>query len=185
MIRKLYLDLDGTLANWMKKAFETFDINAPTLEQIQERDTWKAIKLESEDVFWKEIEKYGDKWWETIEPFDYTKELYNLCKSLAPTCILSKTGPNPSAGAGKIKWIYKNLGKDVSNFLLGRTKIFNAYPDALLIDDYDKNCEKFIENGGNAFVWPQPYNTNSHLTPKQAMKQIVRMVKELENARIS
>ena len=35
-----------------------------------------------------------------------------------------------------------------------------AAPGVLLIDDSDKNCEKFVQHSGHAILFPRPWNSN-------------------------
>lgn len=39
-----------------------------------------------------------------------------------------------------------------------------AKSGAILIDDYDVNVSKFIQNGGRAILFPQPWNENRAIT---------------------
>lgn len=89
---------------------------------------------------------------------------------------LAKTGPNPSAASGKMKWIDKHLA--THNFLLGRVKRFYAAPNCLLIDDKEKNCADFIKHGGNAFLWPQPYNKHRGLSHKDALEILQNLMSQ-------
>jgi 5'(3')-deoxyribonucleotidase len=176
MNTRIFLDQDGVLANWQQHVFDTFDVASPTHIQRAEYDTWKCCGFTTENDFWRKLDEYGDEWWANIPPFEYTQDLWQLCNRIAPTCILTKTGPNPSAASGKMKWIDKHL--NTHNFLMGRVKRFCAGPQALLIDDKEKNCMDFVKHGGNAFLWPASYNKYRGLSHNDALEILKNLMSQ-------
>ena len=61
---------------------------------------------------------------------------------------------------GKSDWIDEYYPELRSNILFGSAKRFCASKDAFLIDDLDYNVETFVENGGNAWLYPRPWNSD-------------------------
>ena len=55
------------------------------------------------------------------------------------------------------------FGRGFRDFLIGPPKWICARPDQLLIDDNDGNVESFRERGGQAILFPQPWNLNHRL----------------------
>ncbi len=61
---------------------------------------------------------------------------------------------------GKMKWLQRKAPALASHFIMTTApKSFAASPWSVLIDDSDKNCQEFIEAGGNAIVVPRPWNS--------------------------
>jgi hypothetical protein len=60
--------------------------------------------------------------------------------------------------AGKLVWLGNLFGTPFRDYLMGPNKHFLARDGAVLIDDNDDKCIKFVEYGGNAILFPQKWN---------------------------
>ena len=60
---------------------------------------------------------------------------------------------------GKVEWIAHHL--NTRDFFLGANKEFAAGPDKYLVDDYDKNLDKFAKAGGVAVRFKAPWDESS------------------------
>ena len=75
-------------------------------------------------------------------------------------CLLTSPTIDPDCLAGKLEWIHAFTPKWLHRqFLVGPCKQFCAHPDALLVDDSDKNVNAFRKWGGKALLVPRPWNT--------------------------
>jgi hypothetical protein len=61
---------------------------------------------------------------------------------------------------GKVHWLQQFFDPRFRRYMLGSHKHLMAKPGVVLIDDSDAKCEKFIEAGGGAILFPQPWNSN-------------------------
>ena len=52
------------------------------------------------------------------------------------------------------------------DFMIGTQKYLLAKPDVVLIDDQHKNIDLFREHGGQAILFPQPWNENYAITDR-------------------
>lgn len=118
--------------------------------------------------FWKCL---GHDFWSTL---GFTKEGMGVLEMLysrgleKQVCLLSSPTLEPGCWSGKAQWVKDNLphfyhGKQ---FILSYDKLWNVQPDALLIDDRYETCSKWVAAGGQAFVFPRPWNPLYEEEPK-------------------
>ena len=69
--------------------------------------------------------------------------------------------PNAGSYEGKQLWIEKNIAAmEKRTIITNAAKSTFAAPDALLIDDRDKNVDEFRAAGGHAILIPRPWNSS-------------------------
>ena len=129
----------------------------------------------TEATFWQSIKR---DFWATVPP-SCDIGLIRDCAELVGcdnVCILSSPTLDPDCLAGKLEWIHAHLPSWFRRqFLIGPRKHFCARPDALLIDDRDKNVEDFRAHGGQAILMPRPWNTrHDHPNPGAYVSRILR-----------
>ncbi len=159
-MRTIFLDMDGVLCNFVggfcalhgKSADEVF----PPGQQgnYEFHDSLGMTR----DQLWRSIDAVGEDHWANMQPYPWALELYEHCKSVAPTIILSTPSLHHSSLSGKCRWLQKYFGSRFRDYLLGPRKEECARPDTVLIDDFETNCEKFAARGGKAIVFPRPWN---------------------------
>jgi 5'(3')-deoxyribonucleotidase len=164
MLNAIYLDLDGVLVDFLGGLAKVAGVDA---DRMRASTHWWAVNdiiseswgrpFEEED-FLALLEKGGHDMWANLEKFPWCDELYQMCKSYAPTVIMTKPGAHPSSASGKMEWIQKNL-PDVERFAITPCKHHMSHPGAILIDDNPVGCEKFAQHGGSVYCFPQPWNT--------------------------
>lgn len=111
-------------------------------------------------TFWESIPRHI---WSDAPLSDEFPQLIEHCERLVGReniCLLTSPTLDPECLAGKLEWIHKHMPPWLHRqFLVGPVKHFCARPDALLVDDADKNVRKFKEHGGQAFLVPRPWNS--------------------------
>jgi 5'(3')-deoxyribonucleotidase len=177
----IFLDLDDVLNRFSMYALQSVGCCVDVYDESDWRPEWgfDIVKAANElhatvekfapNDFWDRIQKHV--WAETPKSSEY-EDLLKLCNRLAQyshTCILSAPTHDPECAAGKMDWITWNLPKELQrNFLIGPHKNFCARPDALLIDDSDANVRAFRAWGGQAYLFPRPWNTSHGRKPDYA-----------------
>lgn len=168
----IYLDMDGVLVDFVDGCIDLFfgsDSLKKTLmcnwvmdhggvydiERVFSRWIGETI---TGDQFWKRIDGHSPSFWADLQTYPHTINLYNLCLNLAPTYIVSSPTRDPRSVQGKLKSIQRIFGPRFRQYFLGPHKHRMAMPGALLIDDSDFNCHEFTEAGGEAILFPQPWN---------------------------
>jgi len=172
-ITRIFLDLDGVLADWATAAIL---LHGHVPEAVL--SSWPAGTYDLADVLgisdnemWRPINDAGASFWADLEPLPWCGDLMSLCMRTAPTTILTSPSKDPAAAAGKTMWLQAVFGSSFRDYLIGPAKVACAYPGAVLIDDADKNCETFVASatgvrtGGESIVFPQRWNSKHGLVP--------------------
>lgn len=136
-ILKIFVDLDGVLADWEGRVYNIFGKDH---KSVKSHILWQFIG-ESEN-FWLNIEK--------ISNFDV---IWEYVKDKSPTILTGcpKSSFTKSQDQ-KIEWCKINLGPDVDVITcLAKDKQKHiTEPGDILIDDNIDNCSRWIEHGGVA-----------------------------------
>ena len=132
---KLYVDLDGVLADFVKGFKDITGEDPDTFKKTRsEKELWAAIN--SNKTFFADLDMMSD-----------AQELWNALKKFNPT-ILTTTSRLPRSVEQKKQWVKEHLGKDVNVITVPGTKEEYAAANAILIDDMDKNLIPWKEEGG-------------------------------------
>ena len=162
MINKVYIDLDGVIRAWDQGCIDWFKVPLSTNDVIEWHFLGKYMKENygvSEKEFWSSME--CPEFWLNL-PFtpEAPAILELLDKVKAEVVIL--TSPTLGNAGYSQQWIRNNMPKYFHDkrYILGPDKKYLAYPDALLIDDAEKNIDPWRERGGIGFLYPRPWNRN-------------------------
>lgn len=165
---RIFLDIDDVLNRFTMAALKHVgcDVEVSGYE-YDPAWGWDIVKAANalgghftRDEFWARI---GRDFWATVPVSAECYGLLGVCASLVGAknvCLLSSPPRHPDCLAGKLEWIHTFLPKRMHRqFLFGPRKHFCARPDALLIDDRDKNVDDFRKHGGMAILVPRPWNS--------------------------
>lgn len=153
-IKRIFLDVDGVLANWTKKACEKtsieypIDFEFPNQGWLATRASVKKIQDASDSLeFWTDIEKYP---WsnDIVKMVSQSGKHWNF---------LTKPMKTPHCFAGKAEWMFQHYPYhwDKMWIVTGSKSTVCRGPGDLLIDDMDKNLEEWKEAGGSIFEWKE------------------------------
>jgi len=174
MIEHILLDMDGVVVNFSDSALEA--MGRPDVVVTQ----WnfnEHLGMTISD-FWQELERRTDEsWWASLPKFPWSDELIGLVKSTAPFTFATSPTRDPRSHSGKVAWIQREFGRQFRDYVMTGKKELMAKEGVVLIDDNDKNCEKFRAAGGHAICFPALYNKNSMYADENRL-DIVR--RELE-----
>ena len=158
---RIFIDLDGVLANWYKAMFDTMGMNINSHSSF--RDALKSGKMLDEingfdeDDMWDKINSIGPSWWENIEILPWAKELHDAMQELGDVAFLTSPSKNAQSAAissyGKFLWVDKHFG-EMKNCIITWAKHFCANNNTILIDDSSKKVAMFLDYGGFAYKWP-------------------------------
>lgn len=140
MIKTIYLDMDGVLCDFKSAVVDKY-IYSPLKNTIN----------------WDMLKNMGSEFWANLQWIREGQRLYawlyKFCIEQRITlCILSSIGFREGK-VGKQQWIDKNVTiNPMCIYFVDKNsdKIHFAEKTALLIDDYGKNVERFIQAGGQA-----------------------------------
>jgi 5'(3')-deoxyribonucleotidase len=148
------LDLDGVLVKFVQGALKFHNKQIP-IEDI----TWNFDKqvCETPKQFWEPL---GYDFWFNLEKTEECDKVVEIVERYFGERVVILSSPCRTKGCaeGKVDWIKKNLPQFERRFFIGQAKSLLAAPTKLLIDDYDKNIDEFEKEGGNAYLFPRPWN---------------------------
>lgn len=158
----ILLDVDGVICNFIDGIIKlhNWPINH---DDVSCWDYHKTFNVSDRDM-WKPTE--DGKWWTTLDEYEWAQELVSKLRSYDEVIFCTSPNLDSSCPSQKVKWLrdkgfmphYKN------EYQIGKRKELNAKSGAILIDDSDKNVERYRGHGGIAILFPQPWNKNKNYT---------------------
>ncbi len=167
-ITKIFLDMDDVLNEFTMSTLRELGCDIETYDPTWGWDIVKAANATNSSRsftiqgFWDSLDR---KHWATRPKSEMCDQLIEKSASLVGqenVCVLSSPTLDPDCLAGKLEWIHDNLPSWMHRqYLIGPRKYFCAAPNALLVDDCDKNVDDFRAAGGQALLVPKPWNSKS------------------------
>lgn len=160
-------DLAEVQANWPKGVYNICSVIGIT-----------------ENHMWSQVDSEGISFWRNMPEYSWFEYLYKAFKRRGDVYFLTTPSRNPFCVAGKVAWMQDRFGAGFRNFILTPHKKLLAAPDRILIDDFDRNVDKFREAGGNAVLFPQIWNTSNK--PKEqsnewyVLQEIDKVIENME-----
>ncbi len=160
--KQIFVDLDGVVANWEKRAIEVLGMDFESTKNILKN----GGDLENLcDVHpWEVLDKKHDEFWNELELFPWAYKMIEKLQTLGEVSFLSSGGNiynRPvgvgNAGLGKTIWVADKFNDYKVPLILTKHKYFCAGANSILIDDTPKKIDDFVEYGGHGFLFPHPY----------------------------
>jgi 5'(3')-deoxyribonucleotidase len=154
---KGYVDLDGVLFDWVGSAAKILnvDLTNPVTRDFFKNNT-NAMDLHvGKGRMWKGIDAHGEDFWANLELFPWAVNLWKYCVNYFGKdnlYICTAPSDNPACAAGKVRAIKKHF--NTKHFVITPRKAACASPRSFLIDDTEKQIQRFTDAGGTAFLWP-------------------------------
>jgi len=158
----IYLDLDGVVVDFVSAALKLFD--AEHLQKDWPPGEWDITNVlgVSATDFWSRVDARGELFWKNLQVYPWAGCLLNLIDDYEWYYATSPSRSHRSS-SGKVLWMQEQHGTHFRRYVLGEHKHLLAKSDALLIDDNQKNVERFVENGGKSILFPRPWNRLHHI----------------------
>ncbi len=157
---KIYIDLDGVLANFGKGAKDLVGTN-PDTDGVELNNKQKTKIFREVDFF------------TNLEMMPGAKQMVEKLREYGEIAILSSTGHTDAdrIGGEKRGWVKRHFG-DIHTITVPKSgdKANYASPDAILIDDRTKSTEPFAAAGGHAVL---------HKSVNSTLLQVDQLVKDL------
>ena len=164
----ILLDMDGVLVDFVGGCIEAHGSVEKASDQVAYnfwRD-WKSAwsrKFEWGDESMTDFEFWsacsGGDFWRSLKPYSWTVEFYSELRKIAPVKIVtSPRYEDPECFAGKLHWLKAHLGIEPSDVVFASKKWLLNGNGNILIDDHDDQFDNFISHGGDAIIFPQPWN---------------------------
>ena len=159
MISKIFLDLDGVVRDWCGGINKKWGVKV-NQEAIQRWDYLTEYVMKekgiSEKFFWDDQD---EDFWTGLEFYPEAKQIITMLEQTDRPVYILNSPTLTNAGYSQ-KWIRNKMPAffNEKRYLIGPCKYAVASPDALLIDDAEKNIDPWIEHGGVGFLYPRPWN---------------------------
>lgn len=151
MNTRLYIDLDGVMADFDKYFLQEFGVESQKLD---------------DPTLWKWINGHGN-FFRNLPLCEGALEFFRSVEHLNPTILTACPKSNYAVAAvQKRQWVYEHLSKDVTVIPMmgGKNKrLFMHAPGDILIDDFEKNCIPWAEHGGIAILHKDFESTRDNL----------------------
>lgn len=163
----IYLDQDGPLADFDQALLDNGIVNRTDFIH-KPKDQWnvedmeldaKVVKMMATPDFWTNLPV-------TKGAFDLVAEAMKYDKVFVLTARPSHTSTDTNWIAPiKFEWINKNFPQLSNTFIccLRHEKKDYAKPDSWLIDDMERNCLEWSDQGGKAILWKSAEQTIKEL----------------------
>ena len=171
----VFLDLDDVLVDFCGAALAAHGRSiADYPPGVYELEV--ALHMPKERV-WGPID--GDPvFWHNLKPYPWAQLLPLRALRVGPVRVLSKAHNHPHCYAGK-RWWCNQILPGLKLWLVDDEKHLLARSGRLLIDDADYNVEAWRNAGGQAILFPRPWNKR-HAESYNAIETVLAELKEYE-----
>jgi hypothetical protein len=158
----VFLDMDGVLADFMGGAHKAhgreYDVATYPKGCWEIADHWQMPV----DEFWAGIHAVR-YFWELLDFYPWMNELLTLAAEHGSEVkLLTSPARSPFCYSGKRAWCDQFIPKGIE-LIICKSKHLIAGPNRLLIDDGDHNVDPWRKHGGQAILFPQPWNDYWHM----------------------
>lgn len=148
---QIYCDMDGVLTAFEKQT------------KLKTGKTCAELDKLGDDHFWSEIKKAGIEFWSHMPPMSDMKKLWDFIKPHKPKILSAPARTIEFCVEGKKAWLKKHLGSVEGIFVRASEKQKYAGPNAILIDDLEKNISQWVSKGGIGIL---------HKSAEQTIKEL-------------
>lgn len=151
----VFLDMDGVITDFVEAA--GLAVGHPN-HVPKQWNYFEALGM-TQDQFWEHIDARGEDFWANLRPYPWFLSLYGAMQRQGRKVFIAST---PSlarwSASGKIKWLRTHLTDTYQDYIFLADKSVLAGPGRVLVDDNERFCRAFREAGGQAVLFPQPWN---------------------------
>ena len=184
-IKKVFLDLDGCLADFMGGVHKAFDLPYSYAEYPHTKGSWDWFA--DADLTWDQVDGICNaEFWANLEWMADGRNIYSIVRNFTRQTgsslnLLTTPMKNINSTVGKLTWIQNHIGENRRKqaLITGADKKIFAGPDTLLIDDRDKNVEEFTAAGGQGILVPRPWNQD-HQWSNETLDVVIRRLENLK-----
>jgi len=174
MRKRLFLDMDGVLVNWLEGVHRLnhWPYTEGTWPYKMGPEGWyfyRELGVSGKNLF----DGQGRAFWRSLEWLPEGKSVFKMCEGLFGNRMCLLTNPHDGEGVvdGRKDWIKREIPHMSKRVLIGACKEMCATPDTILIDDFEENIITWRNAGGIGVLMPSPWNSlhqqTKHYTPTE------------------
>lgn len=170
---RIYLDLDGVIADFHSAACKVhgWSVEDP---RVHRYNFFEEMGL-NEDEFWKPLDNYD--FWMGIPEYRWNEDFVDGLNAIAELTFCSTPSRSSDAHKAKIDWIRSKPWYGGEEILLMANKERLANGNVILIDDNERNCGYFSDEGGTSILFPQYWNSYARLPNLIDVHETIRKAK--------
>lgn len=181
---QIFIDMDGVFVDFLGGCFDWFEPEDKTMDDWP-TGVWGDDKLLKEmfgysgNMFWRMLNEY---FWSNLK---WQPDGKDFIKYISPFKPVILTSPAYKSATGKQIWIRNNVSEYYKDrrYLIGPAKKYIARPNAILIDDCDKNIEDWVKAGGVGILYPRKWNRFHKIADDDSLDFVISYVEMLTNRR--
>lgn len=145
MKRRIFLDLDGVMANFDQHFLDLFQCETPAKGGVNDAHMWELIH------------RKGD-FFVTMPPFEGAKDFFDALtlRGFDPIILTAASKSNyHDTAVQKRKWVRQHLSTEhliLPVYGSASKTLFMHAPGDILIDDWKRNCDRWADAGGTAIL---------------------------------
>lgn len=174
----IFLDMDGVLTDFNGGIASLWGLSKTELESAwpfgeynagvalaramakKERDpNWKNAMPLTKEEFWNPIHERPGFWFD-LAPLPWAPKLFADARDVSQGKLWVVTSQSRCAGCIREKedWLSKHFGLKHDRMIPTPHKELMARQDRILIDDYDRNVDAWVKEGGKGIIFPAYHN---------------------------
>lgn len=153
----ILMDMDGVICNFVGGLIESHGWSIL-------HDDWKSYYHNrqmgiDDSVMWEPTRR--ENWWRELRPYPGAKKFIDAIRSILSFDIIYTTAPSndPACESEKIHWLRDHGFMDGNDYVLTPHKYLLAGSGGILVDDSQDQVNNYRNAGGNAVLFPQPWNS--------------------------
>jgi hypothetical protein len=155
-INLILLDIDGVIYDFVNYVLPYLDTTKQDKDITNYRMS-EVLNITAEE-FWKLLDTKVEGTFCNGKNYEWSSALINTCKKYCDNiAFCSNPGNNPKHWAEKRTWAEKHF-PDIP-LILTQNKEVLSQTGTVLIDDFNKNIDKFNMGDGIGIIFPQYWNT--------------------------
>lgn len=159
------LDMDGVVCNFIDGLIKSHGWPIKH-DDYASWDFHRTFGVTDEEMW----ESTNDgKWWLGLEEYPWAKVLVTELRRRGEVVFCTSPSLDSSCPSQKVQWLRNHalMHPRRNDYQIGGRKELNAKSGAILIDDSEDKVAKYIEHGGEAILFPQPWNSNRDLISRR------------------
>ena len=155
----ILLDVDGVVCNFVGGIIASHGLPI-SHEDYGSWNHHRTLGMSDEEM----LRPTNDgKWWTELEEYDWAKRLVLELRRIGEVIFCSSPTLDETCPSQKVAWLRATglMHAQKNDYQIGPRKELNAKSGAVLVDDSDSNVATYLDHGGTAVLFPQPWNQNA------------------------